>query len=145
MKKLILLDGIGLVVGVILVVWALIAGLGLVPEKLPHWMSDAEKRAGAASGKAKEALPRIQEKAGEVSPEITDEMSSGKRTIGYKGKVEIGTGADFYNQETSALSFKKKVLSASTHEEDHEYKKAKKALEFGREFREDGRQEQYQG
>ncbi|MBU4321309.1 MAG: hypothetical protein KJ739_09525 [Nitrospinae bacterium] len=165
MKKLILLGGIGLAIVVILVVWTLIAGLGLVSEKLPHWMSAAEKVAGVAIGKAKEALPGIQEKAGKVSPEITErvkglisgdeipekdvggediagiprvpnmvrvsfDISNGKRTIGYKGKIDLGTVTDFYNKEMSALSFKKKVLSASTHDEVHEYKKAKKALEF---------------
>jgi len=128
-------------------------------------MSAAEKVAGLAIGKAKEALPGIQEKAKEVSHEITErvkglisgdeipekdvsgediagipsspnmirvsfDMSNGKKTIGYKGKVELGTVTNFYNREMSALKFKKKVLSASTHEEIHEYKKAKKALEF---------------
>ncbi len=165
MKKLILFGGMGLLIVVILIVWALIAGLGLVSDKLPHWMSSAEKVAGVVIGKAKEALPGIQEKAKEVSPEITErikgvipgeeipekdvggediagiprapnmvrvsfDMSNGKRTIGYKGKAELGTVIDFYNKEMSALSFKKKVLSASTQEEVHEYKKAKKALEF---------------
>lgn len=165
MKKLVLIGGIGLVIVVILVIWAFIAGVGLVSEKLPHWMSAAEKVAGVAIEKAKEALPGIQEKAKEVSPEIAERikgiipgeeipekdvggediagiprvpnmvrvsfnMSNEKRTIGYKGKVELGTVADFYNKEMSALGFKKKVLSASTHEEVHEYKKAKKALEF---------------
>ncbi len=79
MKKLILLGGIGLAIVVILVVWALIAGLGLVSEKLPHWMSDAEKVAGVAIGKAKEALSGIQGKAGKVSPEITDYQDKLKR------------------------------------------------------------------
>lgn len=172
MKKLVLFGGIGLVIVVILVVWALIAGLGLVSDKLPHWMSSAEKVAGVVIGKAKEALPGIQEKAGEASPEITErvtglisgdeipqkdvggediagiprapnmvrvsfEISNGKKTIGYKGKTELGTVIDFYNKEMSSLSFKKKVLSASTREEVHEYKKAKKALEFS--FKKTGR------
>lgn len=165
MKKLALIGGIGIVIVVILVVWALIAGLGLVSEKLPHWMSAAEKFAGVAIEKAKETFPWIQEKAKEVSPEIAErikgiipgeetpqkdvggediagiprlpnmvrvsfDMSNEKRTIGYKGKAEIGTVTDFYNKEMSALGFKKKVLSASTYQEVHEYKKAKKALEF---------------
>jgi hypothetical protein len=166
MKKLILIGGIGLVIVVILAVWALIAGVGLVSEKLPHWISATEKVAGVAIDKAKETLPPgIQEKVKEVSPEITERIkdiipgekipekdvggeditgiprvpnmvrvsfniSNEKRTIGYKGKVELGTVIDFYNKEMSAIGFKKKVLSASTDEEVHEYKKAKKALEF---------------
>jgi len=150
---------------VILVIWAFIAGLGLVSEKLPHWMSGAEKIARVAIEKAKETMPWIQEKAKEVSPEITErieriipgeeipekdvggediagiprvpnmvrvsfDINNEKRTIGYKGKVEFGTVIDFYNKEMSTLGFKKKVLSASTHEEVHEYQKGKKALEL---------------
>jgi hypothetical protein len=61
-----------------------------------------------------------------VSFNITD----GKRTIGYMGKVEFSSVIDFYNKEMSALKFKKKVLSSSAHQEVHEYRKAKKTLEF---------------
>jgi len=166
MKKLVLFGGTGLVIIVILVVWALIAGVGLVSEKLPNWMSGAEKVAGLAIEKAKEALPGIKEKAKEVSPEITErikglipgeetpqkdvggediagiprypnmvrvsfDLKDGKRTVGYKGKVEFSPVIDFYNKEMSALGFKKKVLSASAHEEVHEYRKGKRALEIG--------------
>ncbi len=165
MKKLLLIGGIGLVIVVILVVWAFIAGLGFVSERLPHWMSGAEKVAGIAIEKAKEVFPWIQEKAKEVSPEITKRigdlipgeatpeqdvggediagvprfpnmvrvsfnMSDKKRTIGYKGKVELGTVIGFYNKEMPALGFKKRVMSASAHAEVHEYQKGKKALEF---------------
>jgi hypothetical protein len=165
MKKLVLFGAMGLLIIVILVVWALIAGLGLVSERLPHWMSTAEKVAGVVIGKAKDVLPSIQEKAKEVSPEITErikgiipgeeipekdvggedivgiprvpnmvrvsfEINNGKRIIVYKGKVEIRTVIDFYNKEMPVLGFKKKVLSASTQEEVHEYRKAKKAVEF---------------
>lgn len=165
MKKLILIGGIGLLIVVILVIWAFIAGFGFVSEKLPHWISGAEKVGGAAIEKAKEALPLIEEKAKEVSPEIAERIkgiipgeeipekdvggedmagiprvpnmvrvsfniSNEKRAIGYKGKVEFGAVINFYDKEMSALGFKKKVLSASAHEEVLEYKKGRKALEF---------------
>jgi len=165
MKKLLLFGGIGLVIVVILVVWAFIAGLGLVSERLPHWLSGAEKVAGIAIEKTKDAFPWIQEKAKEVSPDISKKigdlipgeatpgqdvggediagvprfpnmvrvsfnMSNEKRTIGYKGTVELGAVMGFYNKEMSALGFKKRVMSASAHAEVHEYQKGKKALEF---------------
>lgn len=163
MKKFALIAGLGIVI--FLVVWALIAGVGLVSEKLPQLMAGAERMAGGAIEKVKDALPGMKEKAKEVSPEITERikglipgeempekdvggediagiprhpnmvrisfnLKDGKRTIGYKGKVELSPVIDFYNREMSALGFKKKVLSASTHEEAQEYRKAKRALEF---------------
>ncbi len=75
MKKLVLIGGIGLVIVVILVIWAFIAGVGLVLKKLPHWMSAAEKVAGVAIEKAKEALPGIQEKAQEKAKEVSPEIA----------------------------------------------------------------------
>jgi hypothetical protein len=74
MKKLILIGGIGLLIVVILVIWAFIAGLGLVAERLPHWVSGIEKAAGVAIERVKEAFPWIEEKAEKVSPEITERI-----------------------------------------------------------------------
>jgi len=165
MKKLILVGGIGLVIVAILVVWALIAGIGFISAKFPQLIAGFEQITGITIERAKEALPVLQEKAKEVSPEITERIEGiipgekipakdvggediagiprypnmvrvsfavqdGKRTIGYKGKSEISPVIDFYNKEMSALGFKKKVLSASPLEEVHEYRKAKKTLEF---------------
>lgn len=61
---------------------------------------------------------------------VSFDVKDGKRTIGYKGKVEFSSVIDFYNKEMSALKFKKKVLSASPVEEVHEYRKGKKVLEI---------------
>jgi hypothetical protein len=70
MNKLLLAGGIGLAVAGILMGWLFVAGAGLVLEKLPHWLAGAEKNAMAALGKAQAARPLIEEKAGELSPEI---------------------------------------------------------------------------
>lgn len=165
MKKIVLFGGIGLVLVVVLAVWVLTAGFGFLWERFPRWISGAEKIAGVAIEKGKEALPVITEKAKEVSPQVTEKimglvpgeempekdvggedingtprfqnmvrasfvMQDGKRTIVYKGKAEFNHVIDFYNKEMPARGFKKKVLSASAHEEVHEYRKAKRALEF---------------
>ncbi|HSW64084.1 MAG TPA: hypothetical protein VLH56_12380 [Dissulfurispiraceae bacterium] len=61
---------------------------------------------------------------------ISFAVQDGKRTIGYKSKSEMGPVIDFYDQKMLAMGFKKKVLSASPVEEVHEYRKAKKAMEF---------------
>ena len=61
---------------------------------------------------------------------VSFDMKDGKRTVGYRGKVEFSSVIDFYNKEMSALKFDKKVLSASPVEELHEYRKGKKVLEI---------------
>lgn len=164
-KKLLLIGSIVMVIVVILGVWAIIAGVGIISKKMPQLTAWVEKVAGGAIDKAQETLPGIQEKAKEVSPEITAgikglipvkdipeqdvsgediqgiprypdmvrvsfTLQNGKKIIGYKGKVETKHVIDFYNKEMSALGFKKKVLSASPHEEVHEYRKAKRAIEI---------------
>ncbi len=165
MKKIIFIGGIGLLIVLILAVWAFIAGIGFVSEEFPQLIAGIEKVTGIAIDKTKEALPGIKEKAKEVSPDITErikglipgedipekdvggediagiprhpdmvrvsfDMKDGKRTIGYKGRVEFVAVVDFYNKEMSALKFKKKTLSAAPAEEVHEYRKAKRAMEF---------------
>lgn len=61
---------------------------------------------------------------------VSYDSKDGKKTVGYKGKVEYTSVIDFYSKEMSALKFKKKVLSASPTEETHEYRKGKRALEI---------------
>lgn len=74
MKRVILIGGIGVVIVVILIGWAIVAGIGFVSERLPHWISSAEKAGGVAIERTKEAFPQIGEKAKEVSPEITEKL-----------------------------------------------------------------------
>lgn len=74
MKKLVIIGSIGLVIVVALIIWAFIAGLGVVSERLPQWISGAERVGGVAIEKAKEAFPMIEGKAKEVSPEITEKI-----------------------------------------------------------------------
>lgn len=87
MHKLIVIGGIGLVLAVILAVWAFVAGVGLISEKLPHWISGAEKAGTAALGKAREALPLIEGKAGEFSPEIAGAFAGALKSVSPVEKI----------------------------------------------------------
>ncbi|MDQ7774198.1 MAG: hypothetical protein RDU13_11840 [Elusimicrobiales bacterium] len=76
MHKLILVGGIGLVIVAALAVWVFIAGFGFISDKLPQWVSSAEKIGGAALGKAQESLPLLEEKARALSPEIAEKIKA---------------------------------------------------------------------
>lgn len=78
-KKLLLIGGIAAgivtVATLVLLGWALIAGIGIVSEKLPHWMAEVEKIAVGAIEKVKGVLPGIEEKAKEVvPPDVTEKI-----------------------------------------------------------------------
>jgi len=79
-KKLLLVGGgiaavIVTVAALVLLGWALIAGIGIVSGKLPHWVAEVEKIAGGAIEKARGILPGIEEKAKEVvPPDVTEKI-----------------------------------------------------------------------
>jgi len=79
MKKLLLIGsitvGIVTVAIIALLGWALIAGIGIVSERLPHWIAGVERIAGGAIEQVKGVLPGIEEKAKEVvPPDVTEKI-----------------------------------------------------------------------
>lgn len=154
MKKAVpIIAGLTFLVVAIFVGWALFAGLSHIWEKMPQWIAGGEKVVKEALKRAEDVAPAIKEKAKEIIPDRIPEKDVGgedikgvprypdmirvsyeiieqKRTIVYKGKVDFMAVVDFYKKEMTARNFKKRVVSASSIEETHIYKKDKNELEF---------------
>jgi hypothetical protein len=153
MKKLLVIGGIGLVIIVILAVVVSVVGIRFISANFPELIAGVEKITGIAIERAKEVSPEISERIegiipGEEMPttdvggediagiprypnmvRVSFEVKDGKKTVGYKGEAEFNAVLDFYTKEMAALQFEKKVLSASTVEEVHEYRKGTRVLE----------------
>ncbi len=62
------IGGLGLVILLALLVWGVIAGIGLVTDRLPQWLAGGKQIAAQSMQKAEEALPGLKERVAELSP-----------------------------------------------------------------------------
>ena len=68
MKSIFVVSGIGFLVLLALLVWAVVAGVGLVSGHLPRWLAGGEQLAAKAVRKAQETLPTVTDKVAESAP-----------------------------------------------------------------------------
>lgn len=74
MKGIFVASGIGFVVLLALLVWAVVAGVGLVSDHLPRWLAGGERLAAEAVRKAQETLPTVTDKVAESSPGLARQI-----------------------------------------------------------------------
>ena len=63
-----IIGALGLVILLTLLVWGVIAGIGLVTERLPQWLAGGKQIAAQSVQKAEEALPGLKERVAESNP-----------------------------------------------------------------------------
>ncbi|MDP2753875.1 MAG: hypothetical protein Q8P40_05740 [Nitrospirota bacterium] len=75
MKKIVLIGSIASVVVVIIVIiWALIAGAGFLRKQFPSWIAEGEKMVSEAIRKVEELLLGLKERAKEVAPRVAEKV-----------------------------------------------------------------------
>lgn len=62
------IGGLGLVILLVLLVWGVIAGVGLVTDRLPQWLAGGKQIAAQPVQKAEEMLPGLKERIKEIVP-----------------------------------------------------------------------------
>ncbi len=62
------IGGLGLVILPVLVVWGVIAGVGLVTDTLPQWLAGGKQLAAQSAQKAEEAFPGLKERVKALVP-----------------------------------------------------------------------------
>ena len=76
MKGIFVVGGIGVIVLLALLVWAVVAGVGLVSDHLPRWLAGGEQLATEAVRKAQETLPTVTDKVAESAPALARQFES---------------------------------------------------------------------
>lgn len=74
MKGIFVAGGIGFVVLLVLLVWAGVAGVGLVSDHLPRWLASGEQFATETMRKAQETLPTVTDKVAESAPGLARQI-----------------------------------------------------------------------
>jgi hypothetical protein len=74
MNKKVLIGGIIGSLVVILLIWALIAGIGFLWKQLPEWIAGGERIVEEVIKKAEEVLPGAKERAKEVIPGVAEKV-----------------------------------------------------------------------
>lgn len=62
------IGGLGLVILLVLLVWGVIAGIGLVTDRLPQWLAGGKQIAAQSVQKAEETLPGLKERVKALVP-----------------------------------------------------------------------------
>ena len=71
MSRWLWIGGVGLVILLALLVWGIVAGIGLVTDRLPQWLAGGKQIAEQPVQKAEEMLPGLKERIkGLVPPEL---------------------------------------------------------------------------
>lgn len=68
MSRWLWIGGVGLVILLALLIWGIIAGIGLVSDRLPQWLAGGKQVAEQPMQKAEEMLPRLKERIKELVP-----------------------------------------------------------------------------
>lgn len=76
MKSIFVVSGIGFVVLLALLVWAVVAGVGLVSDHLPRWLAGGKQFAVEAVRTAQETLPTVTDKVAESAPGLARQFES---------------------------------------------------------------------
>ena len=63
-----IIGALGLVILLTLLVWGVIAGIGLVTDRLPQWLAGGKQIAAQSVQKAEEALPGLKKRVAESNP-----------------------------------------------------------------------------
>lgn len=70
MRRWLWIGGLSLVILLALLIWGVIAGIGLVTDRLPEWLAGGKQVAAESVQKADEILPGLRERVAESSPAL---------------------------------------------------------------------------
>ncbi len=68
MSRWLWIGGLGLVILLVFLVWGVIAGIGLVTDRLPQWLAGGKQIAAQSVQKAEEVLPGLKERVEALVP-----------------------------------------------------------------------------
>jgi hypothetical protein len=74
MKGIFVVSGIGFLMLLALLAWAVVAGIGLVSDHLPRWLASGEQLAAETMRKAQETLPTVTDKVTESAPGLARQI-----------------------------------------------------------------------
>lgn len=74
MKRVIIASGVGVVILLVLLVWAIVAGVGFVSDHGPRWLASGEQLATETMRKAQDTLPAVKDKVAESAPGLSRQI-----------------------------------------------------------------------
>ena len=80
MRRWLWIGGLSLVILLALLIWGVIAGIGLVTDRLPEWVAGGKQVAAESVQKADEILPGLRERSRNRAPHWHAKSISGRQT-----------------------------------------------------------------